>query len=84
MVPTELSHSTQEMNKLHSLKLTVRTWKLMVGRILSFRDIIFLGAFAVSFKEGSHSTQEISQSSSFYSLWSSVTWLPLSRMVYPI
>ena len=36
-----------------SLKLTARTWRLMVGKLLSFLGSgLFSGGFAVSFREG--------------------------------
>ena len=37
---------------LPSLKLTARTWKSMVGRLVSCWDGLVLGALAVSFREG--------------------------------
>ena len=36
---------------LPSLKLTACTWKLMVGRLISFWEGLFSGAFAVRFRE---------------------------------
>ncbi len=36
---------------LYTLKLTVRPWKWMVGRLLSFWDGLFSEVFAVSFRE---------------------------------
>ena len=34
--------------KIHSLKLTARTWKWMIGRLVSFWDGLFSGAMLVS------------------------------------
>ena len=45
-----ISHLHLEM--LPSLKLTARTWKLMVGILVSLWDDLFSGAFAVRFREG--------------------------------
>ncbi len=39
-------------NYIHSLKLTARPWKLMIGILLSYWGGLFSGAFAVSFREG--------------------------------
>ncbi len=40
----------------HSLKLTARPWKWMVGRWDSFWDDLFSGANYVTFREGTHGT----------------------------
>ena len=52
-VPPESQTTGPQINNkpLPSLKLTVRTWKWMVGVLLSLWDCLFSGAFTVSFRE---------------------------------
>ena len=69
-----------------SLKLTVRPWKWMVGRWISFWDGPISGAFAVSFREGIGFVldlfigKNVAITFSWYNFWS----LKRQRLMNPV